>query len=307
MTECERLVSEGIIPSDFFREEIRNEYKISSETKKVWAIQIDLLVKLIDVCKQNELRVWVCFGTLLGAIRHKGFIPWDDDIDVFMPREDYNKLLNLSRNTFSSPYFLQSPYSDPEYFRSFARLRNSNTSVVEDPAYPYPRPYNSGMYIDIFPLDGMSLPMWTLKKRDFYVRFQSIIGHAYSININPNPILRSISTVLHWPFIPYSPRRVFQHIGRIASKQSWNEASKVGLMVKIPYQLDKNIFDKVDFEDTIWLPFEHIKVPIPNGYKNILRVTYGDYMKFPPKEKRGCWHKFLFYPDIPDKLCRPKK
>lgn len=299
MTECERLIKEGIIPVDFLQEEIRDDYLISSEMKKVWAIQLDLLIKLIDFCKAKDLRVWVCYGTLLGAVRHKGMIPWDDDIDVYMPRDDYNTLLSYKAESIGSPYFIQSPYSDKEYFRSFARLRNSNTAVVEDPKNPRVPPYNSGIYIDIFPLDGMDAPISTLRRRNNYIKFISTIGHAYSININPNPILRLLSFLLHLPFVPFSTKSVFRKVEHIANKESWNNANKVGMNLHIPYRIEKAIFKKSDFEETIWLPFEHIQVPAPKGYEDILKVSYGDYMKFPPVEKRGAWHSFVFKPDIP--------
>lgn len=303
MTEIERLLSTGVIPGDFLEEEIRHEYKVSSEMKKVWAIELDLLKNLVEFCSQNNLKIWVCYGTLLGAVRHKGMIPWDDDIDVYMPREDYNKLLQFKGDVLGSPYFIQSPFSDPEYFRSFARLRNSNTSVIEDPNHPRVPPYNSGIYIDIFPLDGMDAPLSKLKLKNRYIKFLSTIGHAYSININPNPILRLISKILHWPFIPFSTSKLFKHIGYIASKQPWIKASKVGLNIHFPYKVEKCVFEKEDFEETLWLPFEYLKVPVPKGFDRILQTIYGNYMMFPPKEKRGFWHSFIYDPDTPYKDC----
>ena len=93
------------VPQDFLHEEVRRDYTITAEMKQVWAVQLDLLQELLRVCKENGLRVFADSGTLIGAVREKGFIPWDDDIDVAMPREDYDRLMSLSAE-FRDPYFL---------------------------------------------------------------------------------------------------------------------------------------------------------------------------------------------------------
>lgn len=95
--------------------ETRNDYFISSEMKKVWQVELILLKKLLEVCEKYNLKVFAEGGTLLGAIRERGFIPWDDDIDVAMLREDYDKLQDIALNEFKAPYFFQSGYTDESY------------------------------------------------------------------------------------------------------------------------------------------------------------------------------------------------
>lgn len=112
MTECERLVREGHVTSDFFDEEVICDYKVSSNLKKLWAIEADLLREFVRVCDKYRLRWYAYAGTLLGAIRHSGFIPWDDDIDVCMPREDYDILTKELAGEFKTPYFMQTPYTE---------------------------------------------------------------------------------------------------------------------------------------------------------------------------------------------------
>lgn len=92
MTECERIIKDGILPKSFFLPETICDFHVDEKRKKMWAIGIDMLVKFDEVCRKHELRYSLAFGSLLGVVRHKGFIPWDDDIDVVMPREDYEKL-----------------------------------------------------------------------------------------------------------------------------------------------------------------------------------------------------------------------
>src|SRR3712207_3357568 len=95
------------MPDSFLEEEIRCGYRVSAQMKRVWAVELDLLAKFVDVCERHELRYFLDSGTLIGAIRHQGFIPWDDDIDVSMPRKDYDKLWEIAQTEFSYPYFFQ--------------------------------------------------------------------------------------------------------------------------------------------------------------------------------------------------------
>ena len=105
-------------------EETRCGYLITAKMKSVWNIQIDLVQKLLEVCKRYDLRIWADSGTLIGTIRHKGYIPWDDDIDLVMMRDDYDKLLAVSNAEFKSPYFFQTAYSEhAPYSHGHAQLR----------------------------------------------------------------------------------------------------------------------------------------------------------------------------------------
>ena len=128
MTESERIISEGILPPSFFYEEERCGFPISANMKKIWAIELDLYLKFAAICERYRLRYYLIFGSLLGAIRHKGMIPWDDDMDVCMPREDYNFLCKNCISEFNDPYILQTPFSDVGSFFSFAKIRNKNAT-----------------------------------------------------------------------------------------------------------------------------------------------------------------------------------
>lgn len=155
MTECERILKEGFLPDKFFEPETICNFFVSEKRKKIWAVEMDLYRELERVCKKHNLRYWAIGGTLIGAVRHHGFIPWDDDIDVCMPREDYEKLCGLYSKEFSSPYFLQTPQTDPGYYFSFAKFRNSNTTAI---SMPFKNSlFNQGIFIDVFPLDYIDI------------------------------------------------------------------------------------------------------------------------------------------------------
>lgn len=113
-------------------EEVRDGHIVTKELKAVWNVELDLLDRFLKFCADNNLKCWVDGGTMLGAVRHKGFIPWDDDVDMVMPRADYDRMIELAPKYFNYPYFLQSAYSDIEFPRTRtvpAYRYGSDTSV----------------------------------------------------------------------------------------------------------------------------------------------------------------------------------
>ena len=161
------------LPDGFLDEEDRGGYVVPAEMKQVWAIQMDLLTQLINVCQQNDIKMWVGGGTLLGTIRHHGYIPWDDDIDVMMLREEYDKLMAIGKDAFEHPYFFQNAYTDSGYSLGHAQLRNSLTAAIR-PADSF-KLYNQGIFIDIFVLDAVpedpALRVSTIKESNRIRRF----------------------------------------------------------------------------------------------------------------------------------------
>ena len=170
------------LPKNFLEEEIRCGYKISSEMKKVWAVQIDLLEQVKKICKNHGLKYFADSGTLIGAIRHKGYIPWDDDIDLVMMRNDYNKFMEYAKTELEFPYFLQTVYTDKDIMRAHAQLRNSKTTGYMP--YEKNRPYNKGIFIDIFPLDVIPedprLKKFSLKIKFKWKLLNNLVNYKYN-------------------------------------------------------------------------------------------------------------------------------
>ena len=110
--------------------ETKCDFYIDTNRKKVWQAELDILEKVIDVCDKNNIKYFLASGTLLGAVRHKGFIPWDDDIDLVMKREDYNRFLEIAEKSIKYPYFLQCYKTEKNYMRGHAQIRNSETTAI---------------------------------------------------------------------------------------------------------------------------------------------------------------------------------
>ena len=141
--------------------------------KKVQKEELDILVFFDAFCRQHNLRYSLAYGSLLGAVRHKGFIPWDDDIDVIMPREDYELLIRLFDDK-TNRFFLQSHYSEAHYYYPFAKIRKNGTVFREK--FLEDKQINHGFYIDVFPADKVRDKK--RKKDYFYIRYQNTILHS---------------------------------------------------------------------------------------------------------------------------------
>lgn len=296
-------LNEGIkLSEDFLNTEIRCDYTVTAKQKKVWAVQIDLLYRLLEVCQKHNIKVIAYAGTILGAIRHKGFIPWDDDIDVALTRTEYEKLLKVAPQEFEEPYFFQTALSDKEFFLGYARLRNSNTTgIITDSKSVN---YNNGIYIDVFVLDSYTRDELKFEKqiqrRDrFLFLFDSY--HLHKVYESAKP--KILSRIIHYTvskIIPY--RFIVALYNKNLTKFNKNE-SRISLMThEVPF-IRKYWCDLSDFNDILYVPFESIMIPIPKNYDKLLKHMYGNYMDFPPKDKRGAWHEgqLLFEPDIPYK------
>lgn len=258
-------------------EETRCGYTVSPQMKRIWNVEIDLLMQLLEVCKKNGLRCWVADGTLLGAVRHQGFIPWDNDIDVVMLRQDYDKLLALEPDTFRHPYFLQSAYSDDSYFHAHAQLRNTDTAGIR-PSDCY-RPFNQGIFIDIFPLDAVpeDVPARkeTIKRIRKITRFLKTKDTPLLLSGRIGLIFRKLKCL--WVVKRKGWTAVFAEVDDLLRQGADIQTSRY--VAELSFSGDDYLLDKHIFDGTVMLNFENIQVPAPKGYEDYLKTQYGeDYM-----------------------------
>lgn len=268
------------VPNGFLNEEERCGYVVTIKMKKIWAVELDLLNQLDVVCNKYGLTYYADSGTLLGAVRNNGFIPWDDDIDVIMPRKDYNKLIRKHTKEFKSPYFLQSAYSDDGYFRGHAQLRNSLTTGMLPNEAPIVN-FNQGIFLDIFPVDF--LPR---SKKEIYDKIKRLNTYRkyYDERVYGGK-LNTLKDIVYKKMIFMGGGSLsFRRFEKISSEKNGKYIDKV------MYYRDYNEFKYIPFESLgkpKYSRFEFLKIPIPCDFDSILKKYYGNNYMIPQNNVSG--------------------
>lgn len=265
---------------DFFREEDICNFHVDPERKKIWAVELDLLCELDRVCKKHDLTYVLSFGSLLGAIRHHGFIPWDDDIDVMMHREDYDKLMKVGPKEFTHPYFFQNPITEnSRYFRTHCQLRNSLTTGLI--SGDEERNINRGIFLDIFVLDKIPSRRAETHYRNAYllsVISEFLIQCREFSNNNKFSLRFPYQSVLKWII------GKIIHMDNALYFKLWNwhesiyKSRKCDSFVQCLSPKRYRIYDTPAIWSGVeWVDFETMKVPVPSHYNELLTLWYNDW------------------------------
>lgn len=269
---------------NFFQQEKRLDFLVTASRKKHWALLLDLLVEFDRVCKKNDLTYFLDSGTLLGAVRHKGFIPWDDDIDVIMLRSDYEKLCRIATTEFIEPYFWQTNYTDPGSARRHGQLRNSQTTAILKDEMVGNRPlalFNQGMFLDVFILD--EVPDNDDELRFFQQNLQKHINILWE--------LKMLYNTYREPWIANALDQEMRIFDKEVTRYNNTGQSRVANISLSPMRSPATLFPKEFFSGAIDYPFEQYKFPCPKQANKILTGYYGNWEE--PKKNSG-WHGELF-------------
>lgn len=245
-------------------------------------IELMILKDFIDFCDNYDLTYYIYGGSLLGSIRHKGFIPWDDDIDIIMFREDYEKFKKLFLNNFSEKYELLTHETHEDYFFLFAKLILKDTKFEE--WWVNQVSFSVGINIDIFVLDYVSDNNFKSSVEIKICRMLDRLLTLSSIKLEGYPhAVQFFSNGIHYmlKLLKIKPLIIIKVCLKLLNK--YNNTKRVCDISALHHP---QIYNSIDFKESIKVQFEDIKVNAPKNYHNILEQIYGDYMQLPPKNKR---------------------
>ena len=281
-------------PKAYFKSEERSGYMVGEAMKRVWASQIEILHKISEICEKHGLTYYIFWGSLLGAVRHQGFIPWDDDLDIAMLGEDYIRFLEIVAEELPEGYHIFNPYTDDELDIHFTRVTNRKEI---DLIGSWSKEYHGcplAMGIDIFPMyyiprdkrmaeEQKKILSFVRKVRDI-INFRKVNPEETEAEKRENDLVvaQSLVDIQNMTGYQFTSRRpinrqldmIFDQISRIATRE---ESDCVASFDEYIVN-NRRIYPVQYFENPIKLPFENIMVTAPREYDAILKDVYRDYM-----------------------------
>lgn len=256
------------------------------QLKKLHAIETEMLVEIDRVCRKNDITYYITAGTLLGAVRHGGFIPWDDDMDISMSRNDFMRFLEACKKDLSEDYYIECQELNPDYWYAIPKLCKKNTVFqnIQDANLNE----RIGIYVDIFVLDNV--PKQDGKMQAVFAAVANLLQATISnrkTNFNVNEMSFK-SKAFYYLTKPFSIRTLGKW--RLFFATRYGEECKYYINLASRYGRIKQTIGKDKFYPPVELDFDGHRFLAPKEYKYILERIYGDYMKLPPIEKRNSDH-----------------
>lgn len=251
---------------------------------------LGILLVVDSVCKKNNINYYLDGGTLLGAIRHKGFIPWDDDVDIAMLRDDYEKFLNIAQAELGANYFLQTTKTDPMFPMGFARVIDNNAVFPDANRYSY----KTGLCLDIFPIDNANDNRFCHRFNIFKIKIiQSLAKSKVDLNMDKykGVIRKTLVKIFAVVGKLFSAKTLMRWQRRIAISNN-RRITKNKCCYSYPYGDLKCLFPVEIYKEMVMVNFAHYQFPAPSGWHQLLTIIYGDYMTPPSSDKQVPIHGF---------------
>lgn len=248
--------------------------------RKVQLLELEILDEIVRICSKYKLNYFFIAGSLIGAIRHKGFIPWDDDLDIAMPREDYEKFIKICKNELNNRFFLDASEVSYKYYRLAAKIRINNTIYMQKDLIKYQG--HQGIWVDILPLDDTN----NGKKLKFQAYAKSLlevaIEYKCKVDISEKKLWKKSISI----FVSILPLRFLKFLQKKIMTFDNNKNYEYFVNLASKYDFKKQTFRKKDWIPAKKMFFENKEYNVPNNYDNILRSVYGNYMEIPSKDKQ---------------------
>ena len=288
------------IPERYLEGEIREGFYVESMMKKTWAAQMEVLAQVDRVCREYDIQYFADWGTLLGAVRHKGFVPWDDDMDITMKRPDYNKFCLIAEEQMPGLNIIN-VHTEPGWDSLASRIVNGRRIRYDKEHLEkfHGCPYVIGL--DIFPLDYVAPTEEEDELQCGMIRILDIFGQMVTPgNQNDPEVLANIHAIeeqygVQFDYnsdVPMSVQ-ILSLSERMRMIYTDADSDKIALMTDHAGPRPLDVYPKEYYSDSIYVPFEYIEVPIPVGYDAILRQKYGDEYMVP--YIGGTNHEYPFY------------
>jgi lipopolysaccharide cholinephosphotransferase len=257
---------------------------LQTQIQQVWQVEQEILDAIHQVCTAHNLRYSLAYGTLIGAIRHGGFIPWDDDIDLVMPREDYEKLVSIWNDAAPAGYIMQNVQNSPDYTNNFAKIRKNHTTFLQNES-EREKQYHKGIFVDIFPGDRVASGKLTNKLQ--YIACAVDLLFCRGFSSGSGGMVGAIERLLL-----ALPKGMRPGLRNASEKiiQNWNGKNDKKLFFPSTIEYAKHYYSADLFENMGTITFcgkEYSCVADPDAF---LRADYGDYMQLPPEEERMWKH-----------------
>ena len=266
---------------------LRMEHSMDQEIKlqDIWKVEIEILDEIDRVCQNNGLRYSLAYGTLLGAVRHGGFIPWDDDIDIMMPRDDYDRLRKIWNTQAKDGFLLQDETMFDDYMNNFAKVRKDHTTFLQFESERTCK-YHTGIFVDIFPGDRVAPAGIQRRIQYAALALNLLFNRSYTSGAGgfrgfaERALLKLIPKKYH--------SKVSIACGKFAQRWNKNENAELifpNIAANFSRLYPSNVFDELEMRS-----FEGKQYRAFRDYETVLRIEFNDYLQLPPEEERVWKH-----------------